>query len=230
MIELSHVSKKYKDGAKTQALEDVSLKIEDGEFVFLIGDSGAGKSTLIKLLLGMERPTEGRILVDGIDVGRLAGRKLPRYRRRFGVIFQDFRLLPGGTVYDNLAFAQRVVSTSRSAMKKRIPKVLAQVGLEEKAGSLPDQLSGGEKQRCALARAVVNGPLYLLADEPTGNLDPANTEDVMQLLDLFNRGGTTVVVITHDSALVDRMRRRVITLKDGHLVSDVQKGGYEQDA
>ena len=227
MIEFRRVSKTYGGAVKADALNEVNLTIGEGEFVFIIGDSGAGKSTLIKLLMGEEKASSGSVLVDGINVGKLRNWQLPRYRRHFGVIFQDFRLLQNFTVYENVAFAQRVVGASRKRMKKRVPKILADVGLSEKQKSYPSQLSGGEQQRVALARAVVNGPQYLLADEPTGNLDPANSEEVMRLLELFNRSGTTVIVVTHDAAVVNRFRKRVIAMKDGQVVSDVQEGGYE---
>ena len=166
------------------------------------------------------------VVVDGINVGKLKNKKLPYYRRHFGVIFQDFRLLQDYTVYENVAFAQRVVSASPKGMKRRVPKILAEVGLSEKLQSLPSQLSGGEQQRVALARAIVNGPQYLLADEPTGNLDPANSEDVMRLLEGINRSGTTVIVITHDAGIVNRLRKRVVAMKDGQIVSDEKEGGY----
>lgn len=226
MIEFRRVSKTYSGAVKAEALSEVSLIIEEGEFVFVIGDSGAGKSTLIKLLMGEEKASSGSVLVDGINVGKLKNWQLPRYRRHFGVIFQDFRLLKDYTVYENVAFAQRVVSASRKGMKKRVPRILAEVGLEEKQKSFPSQLSGGEQQRVALARAVVNGPQYLLADEPTGNLDPANSEEVMRLLEKFNRSGTTVIVVTHDVAMVNRFRKRVVMMKDGQIVSDIREGGY----
>ena len=226
MIEFRRVSKTYNGAVKADALNEVSLTIEEGEFVFIIGDSGAGKSTLIRLLLGEEKPTSGSVLIDGVNVGKLKKWQLPRYRRHFGVIFQDFRLLQNYTVYENVAIAQRVISASRKGMKKRVPRILAEVGLEEKKKSLPAQLSGGEQQRVAIARAVVNGPQYLLADEPTGNLDPANSEEVLRLLEKFNRGGTTVIVVTHDVEMVNRFRKRVVMMKDGQIVSDIQEGGY----
>lgn len=226
MIEFRRVSKVYEGAGGAAALNELTLTIRDGDFVFIIGDSGAGKSTLMKLLLGEEKPSSGSVLVDGVNVGKMKSWQLPRYRRRFGVIFQDFRLLKDYTVYENVALAQRVVGATKKGMAKRIPKLLAQVGLEEKAASLPSQLSGGEQQRVALARAVVNGPQYLLADEPTGNLDPANSEEVMRLLEEFNRIGTTVIVVTHDVEMVNRFRKRVVSLKDGQVFSDVSEGGY----
>ena len=226
MIEFRRVSKTYNGAVKAEALSEVSLSIEEGEFVFIIGDSGAGKSTLIKLLMGEEKASSGSVLVDGINVGKLKNWQMPRYRRHFGVIFQDFRLLKEYTVYENVAFAQRVVGATRKGMKKRVPRILSEVGLEEKQKSYPSQLSGGEQQRVALARAVVNGPQYLLADEPTGNLDPANSEEVMRLLENFNRSGTTVIVVTHDVAMVNRFRKRVVMMKEGKIISDIREGGY----
>ena len=226
MIEFRRVNKIYEGAVRAQALTDFNLTIGDGEFIFIIGDSGAGKSTLIKLLMGEEKATSGSVLVDGVNVGKLRSWQLPKYRRHFGVIFQDFRLLQNYTVFENVAFAQRVVSASKKGMLKRVPRILSVVGLEEKQKSYPSQLSGGEQQRVALARAVVNGPQYLLADEPTGNLDPANSLEVMRLLEDFNRSGTTVIVVTHDAAMVDQFRKRVVTMKDGQVLSDVQEGGY----
>lgn len=220
MIQFRQISKQYNDSAKTMALDGIDLSINDGEFVFIIGDSGAGKSTLVKLLMGMERPTSGTILVDGKNVGQMDRKKLPIFRRRFGCIFQNFQLLKDFNVYENVAFAQRVIGTKRRNMKKRVPKALAAVGLEDKLKSYPSQLSGGEQQRVAIARAVVNGPLYLIADEPTGNLDQSNTEEVMALLDSFNRTGTTVIVITHDAQMVEKMQKRVVELKGGKIISD----------
>ncbi len=220
MIQFRQISKQYNDSAKTMALDGIDLSINDGEFVFIVGDSGAGKSTLVKLLMGMERPTSGTILVDGKNVGQMDRKKLPIFRRRFGCIFQNFQLLKDFNVYENVAFAQRVIGTKRRNMKKRVPKALAAVGLEDKLKSYPSQLSGGEQQRVAIARAVVNGPLYLIADEPTGNLDQSNTEEVMALPDSFNRTGTTVIVITHDAQMVEKMQKRVVELKGGKIISD----------
>ena len=220
MIQFRQVSKQYKDSAKTMAVDGVDLSIQDGEFVFIVGDSGAGKSTLLKLMMGLERPTGGNILVDGLNVSQIKRSKLPEYRRRFGCIFQDFQLLKDFTAYENVAFAQRVIGTKNKNIRKRVPKALADVGLEGKEKSYPSQLSGGEQQRVAIARALVNGPLYLIADEPTGNLDQTNTDEVMALLEALNRTGTTVIVITHDTAVVERMQKRVVELKDGRIVSD----------
>lgn len=230
MIQFRQISKQYNDGTKTLALDGVDLSINDGEFVFITGDSGAGKSTIVKLLMGMEKPTSGTVLVDGKNVGQMSRRKLPVFRRRFGCIFQNFQLLQDFNVYENVAFAQRVVGTRQKNLKKRVPKVLASVGLEDKMKSYPSQLSGGEQQRVAIARAVVNGPLYLIADEPTGNLDQTNTEEVMALLDSFNRTGTTVIVITHDAPMVKRMQKRVVELKDGHIVADTAWQAAEKAA
>ncbi len=220
MIQFRQISKQYNDGAKTLALDGVDLSIRDGEFVFITGDSGAGKSTLVKLLMGMEKPTAGSIIVDGVNVAQLERGKLPQYRRRFGCIYQDFQLLSDFTAYDNVAFAQRVIGTKAKNIKKRVPRALAEVGLEEKAKSYPSQLSGGEQQRVAIARALVNGPLYLIADEPTGNLDRTNTDEVMALLESVNNTGTTVIVITHDEQAVERMGKRVVEMKNGRIASD----------
>ncbi len=227
MIEFRNVEKRYEDQNAGAALTDFNLTIKDGEFVFIIGDSGAGKSTILKLLMGEEKASKGMVMVDGVNVGRIRRSKLPYYRRHFGVIYQDFRLLKDYTIYENVAFAQRVVGANPISMKRRIPKMLEQLGLGEKAESLPTQLSGGEQQRAALARALVNGPLYLLADEPTGNLDPASSQEVMRLLEDINRSGATVIVVTHDVAMVDLMRKRVVALKDGQVIRDQQEGGYE---
>ena len=220
MIQFRQISKQYNDGAKTLALDGVDLSIRDGEFVFITGDSGAGKSTLVKLLMGMEKPTAGSIIVDGVNVAQLERGKLPQYRRRFGCIYQDFQLLSDFTAYDNVAFAQRVIGTKAKNIKKRVPRALAEVGLEEKAKSYPSQLSGGEQQRVAIARALVNAPLYLIADEPTGNLDRTNTDEVMALLESVNNTGTTVIVITHDEQVVERMGKRVVEMKNGRIASD----------
>ncbi|MBQ6292420.1 MAG: cell division ATP-binding protein FtsE [Lachnospiraceae bacterium] len=230
MIQFRQISKQYNDGAKTLALDGVDLSIRDGEFVFITGDSGAGKSTLVRLLMGMEKPTSGTILVDGINVAQLERSKLPKFRRRFGCIYQDFQLLSDFTAYDNVAFAQRVIGTKAKNIKKRVPKALAEVGLEEKAKSYPSQLSGGEQQRVAIARALVNGPLYLIADEPTGNLDRTNTDEVMALLEAFNNSGNTVIVITHDEQVVERMHKRVIEMKSGRIIADTAWLAAEKEA
>ena len=227
MIELRHVSVIYPD-ADAPALDDIDLSIRDGEFVFIIGDSGAGKSTLLRLLLGEQRPSSGEILVDDRNIGALKKRELPYHRRQFGVVFQDFRLFQEETVYQNVAYAMRVLAARKRTIAKRVPMALSLVGMEGKAESYPPQLSGGEQQRTAIARAIVNGPMYLLADEPTGNLDPVNTEDVMLLLQHLAAKGTTVLVVTHDLAAVKRYGGRVLQLKDGKLVRDARIGGSHE--
>ncbi len=224
MIILENVSKTYSSGAP--ALKDVSLEIEKGEFVFIVGNSGSGKSTLIKLLLKELEPTEGIIKVNGKVLGNLKHKQVAKYRRGLGVVFQDFRLLKDRNVYDNIAFAQRVIEAPNRLIRKRVPAMLALVGLSEKYKSFPKELSGGEQQRVALARALVNNPNMLLADEPTGNLDPKNSWEIMKLLEEINRRGTTVVVVTHNREIVEAMQKRVITMNKGVIVSDEKKGGY----
>jgi cell division transport system ATP-binding protein len=219
------VSKSYtNDGIP--ALNDVSLQIEKGEFVFIVGDSGSGKSTMIKLLLRELTPSTGRITVNGFDLSKLRQRKIPKYRRNIGCVFQDFRLLKDRNVYENVAFAQRVIEVPTKQIKKNVPAMLSLVGLPEKYKSKIRQLSGGEQQRVALARALVNNPPILLADEPTGNLDPRNSWEIMKLLEEINRRGTTVLVVTHNREIVNAMRKRVITVKKGIIVSDEEKGEY----
>jgi cell division transport system ATP-binding protein len=224
MIRTESVSKTYKTGAK--ALEDVSIDIAKGEFVFVVGPSGSGKSTLIRLILREEEPTQGRIFVAGKDIGKMSAWKTPYLRRNIGTVFQDFKLLPDRTVYDNVAFALEVIGKPRHVSQSRVPQILQLVGLGDKLQNYPDELSGGEQQRVSIARAFVNRPLILLADEPTGNLDPATSVDIMKLLDRINRTGTTVVMATHDNAIVDAMRRRVIELEKGHVVRDQARGVY----
>jgi len=224
MIKLEHISKSYSAGIP--ALNDVNLEIEDGEFVFIVGDSGSGKSTLIKLLLKELEPSEGNITIDGKVLGRIKRRQIPKFRRNIGVVFQDFRLLKDRNVYDNVAFAQRVVEAPERLIKRQVPKMLSLVGLLEKTKSFPSELSGGQQQRVALARALVNNPVILLADEPTGNLDPKNSWEIMKLLEDINKRGTTVVVVTHNQEIVDSMQKRVITLKNGRVISDEEKGRY----
>jgi cell division transport system ATP-binding protein len=209
------------------ALRDVSLDVQKGEFVFLIGPSGSGKSTFLRLLLREEEPTDGRIWVAGKDIGELNGWKIPYLRRNIGCIFQDFRLLPNKTVYENVAFALEVIGRPRHVIKTQVPQILDLVGLAKKSDNLPSELSGGEQQRVSIARAFVNRPLILLADEPTGNLDPSTSEGIMRLLDRINRTGTTVLMATHDQSIVDRMRRRVIELDRGTLVRDQSRGVYD---
>lgn len=218
MIKLEHISKAYSAGIP--ALNDINLEIEEGEFVFVVGDSGSGKSTLIKLLLKELEPTEGMITINGKKLHTIGHRQVPRFRRNIGVVFQDFRLLQDRDVYSNIAFAQRVIGASQKEIKKNVARVLSLVGLSEKYRSNPNELSGGEQQRVALARALVNKPDILLADEPTGNLDPENSWEIMKLLDKVNSQGTTVIVVTHNMEIVEAMQKRVITMKKGVKVSD----------
>lgn len=224
MITLENVSKSYAKGQP--ALNDVSLHIDKGEFVFIVGNSGSGKSTLIKLLLKELEPTSGTIIVNDQDLGKMKRRKVPKYRRGVGVVFQDFRLLKDRNVYENVAFAQRVIERPNRVIKKRVPEILTLVGLAEKYKSFPRELSGGEQQRVALARALVNRPNILLADEPTGNLDPKNSWEIMKLLEQINENGTTVLVVTHNREIVNAMQKRVVTMKKGIIVSDEEKGVY----
>lgn len=218
MIKIEGVSKTYGNGAP--ALNNLNLDIDDGEFVFVVGASGSGKSTFIKLLLKELNPTEGTITVDDVKLSKLRSRSVAKYRRKIGVVFQDFRLLQDRDVYSNIAFAQRVIGVAPREIKKNVSKVLALVGLSEKYRSNPNELSGGEQQRVALARAIVNKPQIILADEPTGNLDPENSWEIMKLLDKVNRQGTTVIVVTHNMEIVEKMNKRVITMKKGVKVSD----------
>ena len=224
MITLENVSKAYSTGAP--ALNNVSLKIEAGEFVFVVGDSGSGKSTLIKLLLRELLPTSGKIMVNDIDVASLRHKQIPKYRRKLGVVFQEFRLLKDRNVYENVAFAQRIVQTPSKEIKKNVPSILSTVGLAGKYKARPKQLSGGEQQRVALARALVNNPPILLADEPTGNLDPKNSWEIMKLLEEINERGTTVLVVTHNREIVNAMKKRVITMNKGVIVNDEKEGTY----
>ncbi len=213
-------------GQQRAALEDVSVDIEKGEFVFLVGASGSGKSTFLRLVLRESRPTQGRVYVAGKEINRLAGWKVPALRRQIGTVFQDFRLLPNKTVAENIAFALQVIGKPRAHIKAVVPEVLEMVGLEGKGERMPDELSGGEQQRVAIARAFVNKPMILIADEPTGNLDPNTSVGIMKLLDRINRTGTTVIMATHDSGVVDQMRKRVIELSGGHVVRDQARGVY----
>jgi len=225
MISFDQVSKQYKHGNRP-ALDAVSFKIDPGEFVFLVGLSGSGKSSLLRLLLREEFPSSGTVMLDGVNVGKLRNRKLPAFRRKLGIVFQDFRLLPTKSVFDNIAFGMQVVGKSRKEIKARVPEVIDLVGLEGKESRLPTQLSGGEQQRVAIARAIVNGPKLLLADEPTGNLDPSTSVGIMKILDRINRTGTTVLMATHDVAIVDQMRKRIIQMETGHIVRDQERGIY----
>jgi cell division transport system ATP-binding protein len=224
MIRLDRVSKSYSEGIP--ALNNVSLEIEDGEFVFVVGDSGSGKSTLIKLLLKELEPTRGCIYIGGKNLSKIRHRHIPMFRRNIGVVFQDFRLLGDRNVYDNVAFAQKVVGEKNSRIKRRVPQMLSMVGLAEKYRSFPKQLSGGEQQRVAIARALINEPGILLADEPTGNLDSNNAWEIMKLLEEINYRGTTVIVVTHNLEIVKLMKKRVITIKKGTIVSDSKQGEY----
>ena len=227
MIQLEHVSKSFTEGIP--ALNDVSLHISAGEFVFIVGDSGSGKSTLIKLLLKELEPTSGRITINDTDIRKLRHRRIPYFRRNIGCVFQDFRLLKDRNVYDNVAFAQRVVGASGRSIRQKVPLMLSMVGLAAKYRSFPRQLSGGEQQRVAIARALVNNPRILLADEPTGNLDNNNAWEIMNLLDMINSRGTTVVVVTHNMEIVRAMGKRVITIQKGTVVSDSMEDGMGGD-
>jgi len=224
MIRLENVTKTYK--GDVVALRDASLNIDKGEFVFLVGASGSGKSTFIRLLNREESPSEGRIWVAGKDVGSLSASKVPFLRRNIGCVFQDFKLLPSKTVAENVAFSLEVIGRPRSVIKSQVPAILDLVGLGDKADRFPDELSGGEQQRVSVARAFVNRPLILLADEPTGNLDPATSVGIMRLLERINKTGTTVVMATHDRSIVDTMRRRVIELEHGDIIRDQSRGVY----
>jgi cell division transport system ATP-binding protein len=225
VIRFENVSKIYPNQSRP-ALEDVTLEVEKGEFLFLVGASGSGKSTFLRLVLKEEKPTAGRIQVAGKELSRLSNWKVPQLRRRIGTVFQDFRLLPNKTAFENVAFALQVIGKSRSQIRRDVPAVLELVGLKGKEDRLPDQLSGGEQQRVGIARAFVNRPLILLADEPTGNLDPQTSVGIMKLLDRINRTGTTVVMATHDQSIVDQMRKRVVELDSGVLVRDQSRGVY----
>jgi cell division transport system ATP-binding protein len=223
MIEFSGVTKKYKNG--TEALKNVSMKIEKGEFVFVVGSSGAGKSTLIKTLLREEAPTSGTVFVNGFNLNRMKRRHIPKFRRSLGVVFQDFRLIPNLTVYDNVAFALRVTNVVSKEIRVRVPYVLKLLGLSDKAKCFPDQISGGEQQRVALARALVNNPAIIVADEPTGNIDPELSFEIVDLLSAINeQAGTTIVMVTHEHELVNYFNKRVITIEDGMVVSDTLSG------
>ncbi|MGH3880224.1 MAG: cell division ATP-binding protein FtsE [Actinophytocola sp.] len=225
MIRLEHVSKVYKTSTRP-ALENVTVDVDKGEFVFLIGASGSGKSTFLRLLLREEVPTKGRVYVANFDVARMARRRVPRLRQSIGCVFQDFRLLTNKTVAENVAFALEVIGKPRNTIRKVVPEVLELVGLDGKSNRMPHELSGGEQQRVAIARAFVNRPLMLLADEPTGNLDPDTSQDIMLLLERINRTGTTVLMATHDHSIVDSMRRRVVELDLGQVVRDDSRGVY----
>jgi cell division transport system ATP-binding protein len=225
MIRIENVTKQYR-GASRPALNNVTLEIEKGDFVFLVGASGSGKSSLMRLILREDVPTSGSVFVLGENLLRIPGRRVPFFRRKMGMVFQDFRLLPNKTVAQNVAFSLEVIGKSRGFIQTAVQDVLEMVGLGHKANNLPSELSGGEQQRVALARAIVNKPAILLADEPTGNLDPATSEDIMRLIERINAQGTTVVMATHDRGIVDRLKERVVVLSNGEIVSDERDGGY----
>lgn len=227
MIEISNVCKTYETG--NRALKNINISIEDGEFVFIMGRSGSGKSTLLKLLLKETEATSGKIVVNDMNLQKMPRRYVPKYRRRLGVVFQDFRLLKDRNVFENVAFAQRVIGAPTRAIRESVPKMLKLVGLSSKYKSLPQQLSGGEQQRVAIARALINRPEVLLADEPTGNLDHDNAIEIMKLLERINQRGTTVVVVTHSQEIVDMMGKRVITMERGQVISDEIKGGHTHE-
>jgi len=227
VISLQHVWKRYPNG--TEALRDVDLRIPEGDFVFLVGSSGAGKSSLIRLLIREERPSSGKIFINGVELGRMRRRQLPRFRRQVGLVFQDFKLLPRLTVYENVAFALRVMAESGREIKAKVQDALATVGLEGKDDKYPHELSGGEQQRVAIARALVHAPKLIVADEPTGNLDPATAWEIMQLFLRINARGVTVVMATHNREIVDILRRRVVVIQDGQVVRDDRSGRYHED-
>jgi len=224
MIKLENVCKEYSVGIP--AVHDINLHIKKGEFVFIVGSSGVGKTTLFKLLMKEIEPTSGKIIIDGQDLSKIKRRHLPAFRRKIGIVYQDFRLLKEYNVYENIAFAQRVVQSSTRTIKKEVPKALSMVGLADKYKSFPSQLSGGEQQRVALARALINKPDILMADEPTGNLDPQNAWEIMKLLEKANEAGTTIIVVTHSKEIVDKMKKRVIYMDCGEIVNDVSEGEY----
>lgn len=227
MIRFIDLSKEYDNGVK--ALSNVNLKITKGEFVFLVGSSGAGKSTLIKLLLKEEDPTGGRIYLKDLDITKVKSRRIPLIRREIGVVFQDFRLLPNKTVYENVAFAMEILGTHPKEIRRRVPMILSMVNLSRKADRYPDQLSGGEHQRVSIARAIVNSPSILIADEPTGNLDPETAEDIMNILTEINSRGTTILMATHAKDIVNRMQKRVIAIEEGLIIRDEERGGYSDE-
>ena len=227
MIEINNLTKTYDKSSR--ALKGVDISIEDGEFVFITGRSGSGKSTLLRILLKEVEPTSGRVVVNDMDLGAMPRRYVPKYRRTLGVVFQDFRLLKDRTVYENIAFAQRVIGVPGRTIKEAVPRMLKLVGLSSKYKAFPHQLSGGAQQRVAIARALINQPAVLLADEPTGNLDPQNAMEIMKLLEEINRRGTTVIVVTHSRELVNMMKKRVITMDKGIVISDVKEGGYRYE-
>ena len=228
MIKMENVTKVYENGAV--GLRDFNLHIERGEFVFVVGSSGSGKSTFIRLLLKEVEPTDGNIIINGTDITKIKRRQIPYLRRKIGVVFQDFRLLPSKTVYENVAFAMQVVETNPKIIRRNVPQILAMVGLAKKINAYPNQLSGGEQQRVALARAIINRPPILLADVPTGKLDPDTAWEIMDLIQEINRNGTTVVISTHAKDIVDKMQKRVVAINKGVVLRDVKGGGYDDEA
>lgn len=229
IIRLKNVKKRYKNGVT--AIYDLNLNIEKGSFVFVIGDSGSGKSTFMKLLYREEKPTSGQIIVGGINVAKLRNSKVYKLRRKLGIVFQDYRLLPKLTVYENVAFAMEVIGAPKQQIRVKVLKALEMVGLKNKVHNYPNQLSGGEQQRVAIARAIVNNPKMLLCDEPTGNLDPGMSLEIMKVLDEINKTlGTTIIVVTHDKAIVNKMKKQVITLKEGRLINNKEKGTYDNES
>ena len=227
MIEFKNVSKLYNNNVK--ALSDVSINIESGEFVFLVGPSGAGKSTFIKMILKEVEPTSGKVVVNNTDLSKLARNDVPYFRRKIGMVFQDFRLIPNLNVYENVAFAMKVVEATPKEIRRRVPMVLSLVGLSHKYKMFPNELSGGEQQRVSLARAIVNNPSLLIADEPTGNLDPETAKEIMDLLDDINKAGTTILMATHAKDIVDTMKKRVIAIEGGEIARDEKRGMYEDE-
>lgn len=229
LIRINNVKKQYKNGVT--AINDLNLSIKKGDFVFIIGGSGSGKSTLIKMLYREEKPTLGEIIVGGVNVAKLRNRKVYVLRRKLGIVFQDYRLLPKQNVYENVAFALEIIGAKKDEIRRKTLKAIEMVGLKSKVHNYPDQLSGGEQQRVAIARAIVNNPKLLICDEPTGNLDPERSKEIMEILDTINKEmGTTIIMATHDKDIVNRMKKRVVALKDGRLVKDVAKGGYCSEA
>ena len=227
MIEFKNISKLYNNNVK--ALSDVSINIESGEFVFLVGPSGAGKSTFIKMILKEVEPTSGKVVVNNTDLSKLARNDVPYFRRKIGMVFQDFRLIPNLNVYENVAFAMKVVEATPKEIRRRVPMVLSLVGLSHKYKMFPNELSGGEQQRVSLARAIVNNPSLLIADEPTGNLDPETAKEMMDLLDDINKAGTTILMATHAKDIVDTMKKRVIAIEGGEIARDEKRGMYEDE-
>ena len=228
MITFENVSLKY--DARHTALRDINIHINKGEFVFVVGSSGAGKSTFVKIITHELTPAEGNIIVNGVKINKLKESKIPYYRRTLGIVFQDFRLLSDKTVFENIAFVLRVTGVKSNEIRAKVNRVLDLVGLKNRANELPTKLSGGEQQRVAIARALVNHPILLIADEPTGNLEPATSDEIMKLFNEINHMGTTIIMVTHNKELVNSMHKRVVSIEDGHIVSDIKRGGYDRHA